>query len=86
MDKPAPHCSASSWAVFDQKTNSLLFGKMEKERREVASLTKIMTAFVVLKLLDRFSIEDTTLIKVGSDASSVIGTSAELVEGDTLSI
>lgn len=86
MDKPAPHCSASSWAVFDQKTNSLLFGKMEKERREVASLTKIMTAFVVLKLLDRFQIEDTTLIKVGSDASSVIGTSAELVEGDTLSI
>lgn len=86
MDKPAPHCSASSWAVFDQKTNSLLFGKMEKERREVASLTKIMTAFVVLKLLDRFQIEDTTLIKVGSDASAVIGTSAELVEGDTLSI
>jgi D-alanyl-D-alanine carboxypeptidase len=54
MDKPAPHCSASSWAVFDQKTNCLLFGKMEKERRECASLTKIMTAFVVLKLLDRF--------------------------------
>jgi len=86
MDKPAPHCSASSWAVFDQKTNSLLFGKMEKERREVASLTKIMTAFVVLKLLDRFSIEDTFLIKVGADAASVIGTSAELVEGDTLTI
>lgn len=86
MDKPAPHCSASSWAVFDQKTNSLLFGKMEKERREVASLTKIMTAFVVLKLLDRFSIEDSTLIKVGADAASVIGTSAELVEGDTLQI
>lgn len=86
MDKPAPHCSASSWAVFDQKTNSLLFGKMEKERREVASLTKIMTAFIVLKLLDRFSIEDSTLIKVGGDAASVIGTSAELVEGDTLTI
>ena len=59
---------------------------MEKERREVASLTKIMTAYVVLKLMDRFSIEDSTLIKVGGDAASVIGTSAELVEGDTLSI
>lgn len=86
MDKPAPHCSASSWAVFDQKTNSLLFGKMEKERREVASLTKIMTCYVVLKLLERFQVEETTLVKVGSDASSVIGTSAELVEGDTLTI
>jgi len=86
MDKPAPHCSAQSWAVFDQKTSSLLFGKMEKERRECASLTKIMTIYVVLQLMDRFSIADTTLITVGGDAASVIGTSAELHEGDTLTI
>ena len=59
---------------------------MEKERREVASLTKIMTCYVTLKLLDRFQVDETTLVKVGSDASSVIGTSAELVEGDTLTI
>jgi D-alanyl-D-alanine carboxypeptidase (penicillin-binding protein 5/6) len=86
MDKPAPHCSAQSWAVFDQKTSSLLFGKLEKERRECASLTKIMTAYVVLRLLDRYSMEDSTLIKVGADAANVIGTSAELHEGDTLTI
>ena len=59
---------------------------MEKERRECASLTKAMTAFCVLKLLDRFQIDDATLIKVGADAASVIGTSAELHEGDTLTI
>jgi D-alanyl-D-alanine carboxypeptidase len=59
---------------------------MEKERRECASLTKIMTIFVVLRLLERFNIEDSTLVKIGGDAASVIGTSAELHEGDTLTI
>jgi D-alanyl-D-alanine carboxypeptidase len=59
---------------------------MEQERRECASLTKVMTIYVVLKLMERFSIEDTTLITIGGDAASVIGTSAELHEGDTLTI
>lgn len=86
MDKPAPHCSAQAWSIYDQKSNTLLFGKMERERRECASLTKIMTAYVVLTLMERWSIEDKTLVKVGSDAASVIGTSAELLEGDTLTI
>jgi hypothetical protein len=30
--------------------------------------------------------EDSKLVTVGSDASSVIGTSADLIEGDTLTI
>lgn len=86
MDKPAPHCSAQSWAIFDQKNGQLLFGKNEKDRREIASLTKIMTCFVVLRLCERFKIEDTTLLEVSDYASSIIGTSAELLEGDTLTI
>lgn len=57
---------------------------MEKEKRECASLTKIMTAYVVLTLMEKFSITDTTLISVSSDAASVAGTSADLLEGDTL--
>lgn len=86
MDKPAPHCSAQSWSIFDQKSNTLLFGKLEKERREVASLTKIMTCYLVFQLLERFEIPDDTLIEVSGDAAGVIGTSADLLEGDTLSI
>lgn len=86
MDKPAPHCSAQSWAIFDQKTSTMLFGKSEKERREVASLTKIMTCYVTFMLMERFKIEDTKLIEVSGDAAGVIGTSADLLEGDTLTI
>lgn len=41
---------------------------------------------MVLKLLERFNVDVDTLITVGQDASNVNGTSAELVEGDTLTI
>ena len=86
MDKPAPHCSAQSWAVFDQKTMQMLFGKNEKDRREIASLTKIMTCFVVMRLMDRFNIPEDTLLEVSDYASGIIGTSADLLTGDTLTI
>lgn len=59
---------------------------MERERRECASLTKIMTCYVVVKLLDRFNLKETQLVKVSKEAANVIGTSAELIEGDTLTI
>lgn len=59
---------------------------MEKDKREVASLTKIMTCYVVLNLMERFSLNDETLIEVSGDAAGVHGTSADLVEGDTLTI
>jgi len=45
-----------------------------------------MTAFVVLRLLEKFEISEETLISVSYDAASVVGTSADLLEGDTLSI
>jgi len=86
MDKPAPHCSSSAWSIYDQKTHTLMFGKNEKERREVASITKIMTCYVTLQLMEKYKRKDETLIEVSGDAASVHGTSAELIEGDTLTI
>jgi D-alanyl-D-alanine carboxypeptidase len=59
---------------------------MEREKRECASLTKIMTAYTVFKLMERLGTDETSLITVSSDAAGVIGTSAELLEGDTLQI
>ena len=45
-----------------------------------------MTCFCVLKLCDRFDIKDDTLLEVSDYAANIIGTSAELLEGDTLTI
>ena len=49
-------------------------------------MTKIMTAYTVFKLMERLGTDETTLITVSSEAAGVIGTSAELLEGDTLQI
>lgn len=50
MENPAPFVTASSWIIIDDngKNGEILFGKNEHEPRQVASLTKIMTANVVL--------------------------------------
>lgn len=45
-----------------------------------------MTAYVTLRLMDRFGVEDKRLVTISDDAAGVIGTSAELVAGDTLTV
>ena len=55
LENPAPYVSATNWAIIDRAKGDLLFGKCETDSRQVASLTKIMTAFCVLKIMDKFS-------------------------------
>lgn len=69
------------------KSNKFLFGKLELDRREIASLTKIMTFYTVLHLLKKFNLDEaSTMVKISANAANTIGTSAELKEGDTLSV
>jgi D-alanyl-D-alanine carboxypeptidase len=44
---------------------------MEKERREVASLTKIMTFYTCLKLIEKFSVPLNEPIEISPEASQV---------------
>lgn len=46
--------SAHSFTIYDCVNKQFIASKKEKMKREVASLTKIMTFYVVLKLLVRF--------------------------------
>jgi D-alanyl-D-alanine carboxypeptidase len=79
LDLPAPHVTAQAWAVYDMKANKLLFGKLERDRREIASLTKIMTCYTVIQLLKKFDIDETTtMVLISENASDIPGTSAEL--------
>lgn len=45
IEKPCPLVSAASWVIIDRYTKEVLFGKCEKDRKEVASLTKIATYY-----------------------------------------
>ena len=55
LELALPEVSAQSWCVLDGKRNTLLYGKDEHARREMASLTKIMTCYAVLLLSEELS-------------------------------
>ena len=83
----APNVTAKCWAISDCKTGELLYGMMEHKKREIASLTKIMTCYVVCKLIREYNVDaKSTYIQVSSLASSMNGTTANLQPGDILSI
>lgn len=46
----APKISAHFWAIFDGNKQSFIHGRREYMKREVASLTKIMTVYTVIDL------------------------------------
>jgi serine-type D-Ala-D-Ala carboxypeptidase (penicillin-binding protein 5/6) len=52
LEPTFPEVSARNWAIIDGKTGRLMHGYNETESRQVASLTKIMTAYCVLNLLE----------------------------------
>jgi D-alanyl-D-alanine carboxypeptidase len=52
--------TAKCWAVFDGNKMNFVHGKREYMRREVASLTKMMTLYTVLKLAKEYRINMTT--------------------------
>src|ERR1041385_524298 len=49
LDGP-PFVSAKAWVIVDGKTGKVLWGSNETEARPMASTSKIMTAWIVLRL------------------------------------
>lgn len=82
-----PQISAKCWAIYDTAKMSFVHGKREYQKRECASLTKIMSAYVVIALckLYKFNIKKTEVI-VSPIASDIRGTSACLETGDILTV
>jgi D-alanyl-D-alanine carboxypeptidase (penicillin-binding protein 5/6) len=82
-----PYVSSKSWAVVDGRTGDVIFGRNENVKREIASLTKIMTAFVTLQIIRQIKLNpEKTLLIASKRAAKVGGTSARLKPGDVLSI
>lgn len=78
----APKVTAKSWALFSSD-KGFLVGKKENKAREIASLTKIMTCYICLKVSESLGLSVAEeQIKISKVASSMIGTSANLTAGD----
>ena len=89
LDNPAPFISARSWIMMNLNTSEVMFAKQEKIQRQVASLTKVMTAHVVLELLSEFGLDwnkvDIRVLQ-NSTKPHIGGTSAQLLPGDKLTV
>jgi serine-type D-Ala-D-Ala carboxypeptidase (penicillin-binding protein 5/6) len=73
--------------MLNSQTGLIVSSKRDFELREIASLTKIMTAFCVLDLIENrrlCKLED--IAKVSKSASKTGGTSAGLMEGDEITV
>lgn len=87
VDLAPPFVTAKSWSISDGRTGEILFGKCENDRREIASLTKIMTCFVVIQIVRKIRLNaQRTFLQVSKNAATVGGTSAKLRTGDVLSV
>lgn len=73
--------NSRAFVVLDRKTNSIIIGKNEKEKRKMASTTKIMTALIVIEnsKLD-------TLVEVSKKAAGTGGSRLGLKTGDKITI
>lgn len=80
--KKPPSVTAKSWALFSSD-RGFLMGKQENKTREVASLTKIMTCYICLKVAESKGINlKEQKVRVSKHAAFMIGTSANLKAGD----
>ena len=85
LDGP-PAVTARAWAVADGKTGKVLWGSAEAEARPMASTTKIMTAWVVLRLAaDDPKVLDET-VAFSERAARTTGSSAKLNAGERLPV
>jgi D-alanyl-D-alanine carboxypeptidase (penicillin-binding protein 5/6) len=85
LDGP-PIVTAKAWAVADGATGKLLWGEHEAEPRPIASTTKIMTAFLVLRLTEsRPNVLD-EIVTFSERAAMTPGSSSKLKAGDRLSV
>lgn len=76
-----PEINSRSYVVLDRNTNTILCGKNEKEKRKMASTTKIMTATVII---ENCNLDET--IEVSKKAAGTGGSRLGLKTGDKLTI
>ena len=82
-----PCVTANAWALIDGDSGELLWGSAIEKRLEIASLTKVMTAYTVINI---FKILNENLcsvsFEVSVNSSHTIGTTAALCAGDKLRV
>ena len=83
---PPPRLTCTSWAILDGDTGELLLHCDAFTPVQIASLTKIMTSRLVLRLADREPGLLSELVLISPEAASMRGTTAELRAGEVYTV
>ncbi|HEX6963896.1 MAG TPA: serine hydrolase, partial [Lacipirellula sp.] len=85
LDGP-PFVSCKAWVIADGKTGEVLWGQDDEKPLDIASTTKIMTAYLVMKHAEEHPevLEET--ITFSKRADETIGSTAEIRAGEQLSV
>ena len=79
--------AAANWIILDDNTGHVLAASGQNEKRQIASLTKIATAMVVLDWAEASGTSLSTLVSVPSEVSGVGGVNpCQLQPGDQVSL
>ena len=82
----APFVTCSAWAIADGKTGKLLWGSKETERLDIASTTKIMTAYIVIKLAEQDIKVLDEVVTFSERADKTGGSTSEIRAGEQLTV
>ncbi|OWK44548.1 D-alanyl-D-alanine carboxypeptidase family protein [Fimbriiglobus ruber] len=85
LDGP-PYVTAKAWVVMDGKTGKVLRGGNEAEARPMASTSKIMTAWVVLRLAAADPKVLDEVVTYSERAAKTTGSSAKLLVGEKVPV
>ena len=81
-----PFVTAKAWAIGDGETGKVLWGHGENESRDMASTTKIMTAYTVLELVgDDFDALDESVV-YSTKADETIGSTTGVRAGERITV
>ena len=76
-----PTINSRAYVVIDRKTNNVLVGKNENQRKKMASTTKIMTSLVII---ENFNLSD--VVEISKKAANTGGSRLDLKAGDKITV
>lgn len=87
LEEGTPMSLTSPAAILaETATGTVIFEKNADEKREVASITKLMTALLVMEALDRGDVKLTDSVQVSQNAAAMKGSQALLDANATYSL
>ena len=81
-----PFVTCKSWAIGNAETGKILWGHDEDEPRDMASTTKIMTAFLITSLAEKDDSVLNETVTFSQRADDTIGSTAGVRAGEKLSV